>query len=89
MKHLLFLTIFISIASQADCIIWRMKPTAPNAAGCVGWNIEYVPVSDTNCMPIPPTANPIARFNPAIDPSDCVFRNVAGRSINLCDRVPR
>jgi len=62
----------------------KMTPQAPDINGCVGWKWEYVPVSATNCAPIQAPSNPVARFNPAIDPSDCMFRNTAGRTISLC-----
>lgn len=82
MKFLL--VFFISISSSADCVIMKMTPMAPDEKGCVGWKWEYVPVSETNCKPIKLPTNPIARLNPDIDPNDCIFRNIAGRTINLC-----
>lgn len=69
---------------HAECTILKLTPMAPDAKGCVGWTWQYTPVSDSNCMPIRTPNNPIARFNPEIDPSDCIFRNTAGRTINLC-----
>lgn len=59
---------------------------APDAQGCVGWTWQFTPVSETNCKPIVLPNNPIARFNPDIDPNDCIFHNFSGRTVNLCPK---
>lgn len=82
MINLIF--IFYSFVAQADCIIWKIAPTAADKNGCVGWTWISIPPSATNCPPPTSSTNPIARPITPADPQDCIYKNNGGHVINLC-----